>query len=181
MCSSNLTAHPPVHPPIHLIHPSVQPYNMCHVRKNKKEKHLTMTRRPSVTLLKWKIYSVWRPRWLLKERLCGPVLSNPISRHKSIQSSGWQCYLLIYLYRYFNRFVNERSSSTTSFLYCMIFFDCIALFVDFLISSFFLLISFQPCSFCGVKNIGWCWVFSISFILQKKNMVIIEMPLHLDK
>lgn len=60
--SSNPTAHPPVHPPIHLIHPSVQPYNICHQLKKKGEKRLTMTCRPSVTLLKWKIYCVWRWR-----------------------------------------------------------------------------------------------------------------------
>lgn len=84
VCSSNLTAHPQVHPPINLIHPSVQPYNRCHVQK-KRKKHLTMTCRPSVTQLKWKIYCVWRWRWLLKWRLCGPVLSYSILGHKSIQ------------------------------------------------------------------------------------------------
>lgn len=59
--SSNLTAHPPVHPPIHLIQPSVQPCNMsCAKKKGEKRgaKHLTMTCRPSVTLLKWKIHCV---------------------------------------------------------------------------------------------------------------------------
>lgn len=35
VCSSNLTAHPPVHPPIHLVHPSVQPYNICQKREGK--------------------------------------------------------------------------------------------------------------------------------------------------